>query len=73
MAPPRLARVAAADLEEDEACALLHEYGCLVVTGAVPKEACAFAREYVRGQFPDSKAIPGWVREAMAMAEIPLE
>ena len=33
----------------------------------------AFAREYVRGQFPDSKAIPGWVREAMAMAEIPLE
>ena len=47
MAPPRLARVAAADLEEDEACALLHEHGCLVVTGAVPKEACAFAREYV--------------------------
>ena len=25
----------------------------------------AFAREYVRGQFPDSKAIPGWVREAI--------
>ena len=47
MAPPRLARVAAADLDEDEACALLHEHGCLVVTGAVPKEACAFAREYV--------------------------
>ena len=33
----------------------------------------AFAREYVRRQFPDSKAIPGWVREAMAMAEISLE
>jgi ectoine hydroxylase-related dioxygenase (phytanoyl-CoA dioxygenase family) len=47
MAPPRLARVAAADLDEDEACALLHEHGCLVVTGAVPKEACASAREYV--------------------------
>ena len=47
MAPPRLARVAAADLDEDEACALLHEHGCLVVTGAVPKEACASARAYV--------------------------
>ena len=33
----------------------------------------AFVREYVRGQFPDTKAIPGWVRDAMAMAEIPLE
>jgi queuine/archaeosine tRNA-ribosyltransferase len=33
----------------------------------------AFVREYVRGQFPEAKAIPGWVREAMAMAEIPLE
>ena len=47
MTPPRLARVAAAYLDEDEACALLHEHGCLVVTGAVPKEACASAREYV--------------------------
>jgi hypothetical protein len=30
-------------------------------------------REYVNGQFPDTNAIPGWVRDAMAMAEIPLE
>ena len=66
MAPPRLARVAAADLDEDEACALLHEHGCLVVTGAVPKEACASARAYVDARLALALAACGSTSTASA-------
>jgi ectoine hydroxylase-related dioxygenase (phytanoyl-CoA dioxygenase family) len=45
--PPRLAAVSAASLDEDEACALLLEHGCFVVTGVVPKAVCECALAYV--------------------------
>jgi ectoine hydroxylase-related dioxygenase (phytanoyl-CoA dioxygenase family) len=51
---PRLASVAAAGLDEDEACALLHEHGCLVVTGVVPEDACACARQYIDARLHDA-------------------
>ena len=54
------------DLDEDEACALLHEHGCLVVTGAVPKEACASARAYVDARLALALAACGSTSTASA-------